>query len=112
MITSGPDALLISDFNKKVIGSIKYARSNKDPVFCSIFYMNEIANICDSYKLKFGHNIQILPELKIARILGTMSKVLILRGRNHQDHIRQDPNVVEQHRKGLVILQAEINRDN
>ncbi|ORE09075.1 hypothetical protein BCV72DRAFT_191969, partial [Rhizopus microsporus var. microsporus] len=37
MMTSGPDALPISDFNQKVIDSIEYARSNKDTVFCSIF---------------------------------------------------------------------------
>ncbi|CEI89126.1 hypothetical protein RMCBS344292_03495 [Rhizopus microsporus] len=46
---SGPDALLIFDFNQKAIDSIEYARSNKDAVFCSIFDMNEITNICNSY---------------------------------------------------------------
>ena len=112
MITSGPDALLISDFNQKAIYSIEYARSNKDAVFCSIFDMNEITNTCNSQKLKFAYNIQILLGLKTARILGTTTKehsdFSLKKSLSYTQRIVQDPDVVEQHQKGLVILQAEI----
>ena len=112
MMTSGPDALLISDFNQKAIDSIEYARSNKHAVFSSIFDMSEITNTCDSYKLKFAYNIQILPGLKTARILGTTTKehsdLSLKKSLSYTLRIVQDPNIVEQHQKGLAILQAKI----
>ncbi|KAL4212919.1 hypothetical protein AB4K20DRAFT_1965860 [Rhizopus microsporus] len=112
MMTSGPDALLISDFNQKAIDSIEYARSNKHAVFCSIFDMNEITNTCNSYKLKFAYSIQILPGLKTPRILGTTTKehsdLSLKKSLSYTQRIVQDPNIVEQHQKGLAILQAEI----
>ncbi|CEJ00513.1 hypothetical protein RMCBS344292_14566 [Rhizopus microsporus] len=112
IMISGPDALLISDFNQKTIDRIESVRSNKDAVFCSIFDMNKITNICNSYKLKFAHNMQILPGLKTARILGTTTKehsdLSLKKSLSYTLRIVQDPNIVEQHQKGLVILQAEI----
>ncbi|ORE20077.1 hypothetical protein BCV71DRAFT_262345 [Rhizopus microsporus] len=112
IMTSGPDALLISDFNQKAIDSIEYARSNKHAVFSSIFDMSEITNTCDSYKLKFAYNIQILPGLKTPRILGTTTKehsnLLLKKSLSYTQRMVQDPNIVEQHQKGLAILQAEI----
>jgi hypothetical protein len=112
MMTSGPDTLLISDFNQKAIDSIEYARSNKDAVFCSIFDMNEITNTCSSYKSKLAHNIQILPGLRTARILGTTAKessgLQLKKPLSYTQRIVKDPNVVEQHQKRLAILQAEI----
>ncbi|CEG74940.1 hypothetical protein RMATCC62417_10065 [Rhizopus microsporus] len=112
MMTSGPDALLISNFNQKAIDSVEYARSNKDAVFCSIFDMNEVTNICNSYKLKFAHNLQILSGLKTARILGTTTKersdLSLKKSLSYTQRIAQDPNVVEQHQSGFAILQAEV----
>ncbi|CEI98785.1 hypothetical protein RMCBS344292_12885 [Rhizopus microsporus] len=112
MITSGPDALLSSDFNQKAIDSIEYTRSNKDTVFCSIFDMNEITNTCNSYKLKFAHNVPILPGLKTARILEITTKehsdLSLKKSLSYTQRIVQDLNVVEQRQKRLAILQAEI----
>ncbi|KAL4215411.1 hypothetical protein AB4K20DRAFT_1964200 [Rhizopus microsporus] len=108
IMTSGPDALLISDFNQKTIDRIESVRSNKDAVFCSIFDMNKITNICNSYKLKFAHNMQILPGLKTARILGTTTKehsdLSLKKSLSYTLRIVQDPNIVEQHQKGLQEL--------
>ncbi|CEG66593.1 hypothetical protein RMATCC62417_03140 [Rhizopus microsporus] len=74
--------------------------------------MNEITNICNSCKLIFAHNIQILPGLKTARISGTATKehsdLSLKKPLSYTQRIVQDPNVVEQHKKELAILQAEI----
>ena len=62
--------------------------------------------------MKFVHNIQILPGLKTARILGTTTKehsdLSLKKSLSYTQRIVQDPNIVEQHQKGLAILQAEI----
>ncbi|KAG1170930.1 hypothetical protein G6F71_007333 [Rhizopus microsporus] len=113
MMTSGPDALLISDFNQKAIDSIEYARSNKHAVFSSIFDMSEITNTCDSYKLKFAYNIQILPGLKTARILGTTTKehsdLSLKKSLSYTLRIVQDPNILQKS-DHEVVLGAKIKQ--
>ncbi|KAG1171030.1 hypothetical protein G6F71_007251 [Rhizopus microsporus] len=52
------------------ITTCQIATESKDAVFGSIFDLDEINTLYNSYSLKFAHNMYVLPGLKTVRING------------------------------------------
>ncbi|GAA5797967.1 hypothetical protein HPULCUR_003365 [Helicostylum pulchrum] len=73
---SGEQALTIYKYNDDPIMSVEDARQNKDATFNSIFDIQAIQEIAESYNLKFSRHIILLPGLKTAKILGIRNNVV------------------------------------
>ncbi|GAA5805822.1 hypothetical protein HPULCUR_011348 [Helicostylum pulchrum] len=90
---SGEQALTIYKYNDDPVMSMEDARQNKDATFNSIFDIQAIQEIAESYNLTFSQHITLLPGLKTARILG-------------------NPDVIKEGAKILEVLKAETDNLN
>jgi flagellar motor protein MotB len=95
-----------------MIPSRAAATETKDAVFSSFFDMNSIIAITSSYKQKFGHGMQLLPGLKLVRLLGTGIKNLETPGPEEiqqevQEQVQEQAQEQVQEQKEQVQEQKE-----
>ncbi|KAI9246548.1 hypothetical protein EDC94DRAFT_664909 [Helicostylum pulchrum] len=112
---SGEQALTIYKYNDDPVMSMEDARQNKDATFNSIFDIQAIQEIAESYNLTFSQHITLLPGLKTARILGVRNNVVAAeepQKTNYTQKFLKNPDVIKEGAKILEVLKAETDNLN
>ena len=95
------------------ITTCQIATESKDVVFGSIFDLDEINTLYNSYSLKFAHNMYVLPGLKTVRINGyLLNETPAGTIRSSQQEGSRKRKIDDRQREGSdrsTILQAEVD---